>query len=373
MLLLLLLPLTALAHERNPSSMTAALANSLAQVGIRPSAQARAFAAHFTTLANQAISKSPTSSTAMSLSGIDSTMGALGPIHLTNPDTQPARALNVTLLGGTVNLDSLDGHHLDPTPEPGRLLTEDRANEPVALAIEYRLSLRQSAIALALTYGLTDNLNVSLLMPVITTNLGISVRGGGEAGSTHRHAIGPGDLTTRVKYRLPAVWGIHSAVNLDAQFPVGDPEDLQGTGDYWLAPAFSARKILLGGKGDITANVAMDFDVNDAAQTQALYGIGTSWLLLPWLAVSLEFLGRSQLDSVKALADTDVFYLTPTGIQKSPLFGFTFSRADYLDLAFGVRLVKSPLAIILGGVYHLNDSGLRSTSVVPTLGAGATW
>jgi hypothetical protein len=353
--------------------MTAALADSLAQVGIRPSAQAQAFAQHFTTLANQAISKSPTSSTAMSLTGIDATMGALGPIHLTNPDTQPARSLNVTLLGGTVNLDSLDGHSLDPTPEPGLLLVEDRTNEPAAIAVEYRLSLRQSAVALALTYGLTDNLNVSLLMPVITTNLGIRVSGGGEAGSTHLHRLGPGDLTTRLKYKLPAVWGVESAVNLDAQFPVGDPEDLQGTGDYWIAPAFSARKILLGGRGDVTANVAMDFDLNDAAQTQALYGIGTSWLLLPWLAVSLEFLGRSQLDDVKTLRDTDVFYLTPTGIHRSPLFGFTFSRTDYLDFAFGVRLVRSPLAIILGGVYHLNDTGLRSTSVVPTIGAGATW
>jgi hypothetical protein len=353
--------------------MTAALADSLAQVGIRPSAQARAFADHFSVLANQAISKSPTSPTSISIAGIDATMGALGPIHLTTPSTQPARSLNLTLLGGTVNLDSLDGHSLSPTPEPGLLLVDDKAGEPAAIAVSYHLSLRQSALGLALTYGLTDNLNLSILLPVITTNLAISVSGGGMAGQVHRHRLGPGDLTTRLKYRLPDVWGTESAVNLDAQFPVGDPEDLQGTGDYWLTPAFSARKVFLDGKGDITANVAMDFDINDSAQTQAVYGLGTSWVLLPWLAASLEFLGRSQLDAVKTLSDTDVFYLTPTGIQKSPLFGFTFSRSDYLDLAFGIRIILPPLAVILGGVYHLDDAGLRSRQVVPSVGAGATW
>jgi hypothetical protein len=372
--LLLLLAATAQAHERAPATMQDALANSLAQVGVRRSPQLRAFARHFSTLANQALSKSPTSVTAIGLAGIDATLEPLGPTYLTNPHTLAAGTVNVNVLGGTTELDGLDGESLDPAPEPGRLVLEDREGEPVAVAVEYHLALRQSAVGLAATYGLTDHVTVSLLLPLVRTNLAIRAHADDMAGSVRVRSVGVGDLTARVKYHLPDVWGVHSAVSLDAQFPTGKPEDLHGTGDYWLAPTLAAGKILIDGRADVTVNVGIDFDLSDVIQTQALYGIGTSVVLWPpWLIGSLEFLGRSQLDSVRTAKDTDVFYLTPTGIQKSPLFGFTFDRADYLDLAFGVRISVPPVAVILGGVYHLDDAGLHDTRIAPTAGIGATW
>src|SRR4029453_1892628 len=131
---LLLLVTTPPAHEGGPATMQDALANSLAQVGVRRSPQMRAFAAHFSTLANQAIAKSPTAATAIGLAGIDATLETLGPIYLTNPHTLGAGAVNVNVLGGTSALDGLDGASLDPTPEPGRLLLDDRAGAPLAAA-----------------------------------------------------------------------------------------------------------------------------------------------------------------------------------------------------------------------------------------------
>src|SRR4029453_15861184 len=278
---LLLLATTARAHERAPATMQGALSNSLAQVGVRRSPQMRAFASHFSTVGNQAISKSPAAATAIGLAGIDATLETLGPIYLTNPHTLGAGAVNVNVLGGTSELDNLDGDSLDPTPEPGRLLLEDRQGAPVAVAVEYHLALRQSAVGLAATYGLTDHLNVSLLLPLIATNLAINAHAGDMAGSVRLRRVGIGDLTARVKYRLPDVWGVGPAVSLDAQFPTGDPEDLEGTGDYWLSPVLAARKILFDGWADVTANVGIDFDLTDSIQTQALYGVGTSVALWP--------------------------------------------------------------------------------------------
>src|SRR4030095_8493750 len=121
LVVLLLLATTARAHERGPATMQDALANSLAQVGVRRSPQMRAFASHVSTLANQAISKSPTAVTALGLAGIDATLEPLGPTYLTNPQTLGAGAVNVNVLGGTSALDNLDGAGLDPTPEPGRV------------------------------------------------------------------------------------------------------------------------------------------------------------------------------------------------------------------------------------------------------------
>jgi hypothetical protein len=371
---LLLLATSAHGHEGPPATMQGALGDSLALVGIRRSPQMRAFAAHVTTLANLALSTSPTAATAIGRAGIDATLETLGPVYLTNPHTMGAGQWNVNVLGGTTELDNLDGASLDPTPEPGLLVLEDRGDTPVAVALEYHLSLRQSAVGLAATYGLTDHVNVSLLLPFVASSLTIRAHAGDLAGAVRVRRFGVGDLTARVKVQLPDLWGVYSAVSLDAQFPTGKPEDLAGTGDYWLTPMLAARKVLGDGRADVTANVGIDVDVSATRQTQALYGIGTSVVLWsPWLVGAVEFLGRSQLASVRTATDTDVVYLTPTGLETSPLFGFTFDRADYLELAFGVRIQLPPVAIILGGVYHLDDAGLHDTSIAPTAGIGATW
>ena len=368
--------------------MQDALSNSLAQIGVRRSPQLQAFAQHVTTLANLATSKSPTAATAIGLASIDATLGALGPVYLTNPSTLGSGTINVNVIGGSTHLDALDGESLAPAPEPGLLLLDDRQGEPLAVAVAYRLGLRQSATGIAVTYGVTDTWNASLLLPFVNSNLSVRAKAGGLSGQLTMHHFGVGDLTARLKHRLPDLWDIHSAVSLDAQFPTGDPADLSGTGDYWLSPTLAASTLLFDGWMDITANAGMDFDLQHSTQTQALYGLGASVALLPWpgsaswrpqpltgftVAGIVEFLGRSQLDAIATPKDTDVFYLTPTGIVHSPLFGFTFDRADYLDLAFGVRITIPPIAIILGGVYHLDDAGLHDSLISPTLGIGATW
>src|SRR4029450_2706148 len=148
-MLVLLIAATVQAHELGPATMQDALANSLAQVGGRRSPQMRAFAAHFTTLANQAISKSPTAVTALGLAGIDSTLETSGPTYLTNPHTLGAGTGNLNAPAGKAELDGLDGASLDPTPEPGRLLLENRNAEPVAVAVGHHLAPGQSAVRLA--------------------------------------------------------------------------------------------------------------------------------------------------------------------------------------------------------------------------------
>src|SRR4030095_10166150 len=164
---------------------------------------------------------------------------------------------------------------------------------PVAVAVEYHLALSQSAVGLAATYGLTDHCNVSLLLPLIATNLAITAQAGHMAGSVRLRRVGIGDLTARVKYRLPDVWGVRSAGSLEAAVPTGDPEAPRGTADSWLSPVLAARKILFEGMADVTANVGIDFDLTDSIQTQALYGVGTSVVLWPpWLVGTLEVLRR---------------------------------------------------------------------------------
>src|SRR4029450_3960679 len=134
--LVLLIAATVQAHELGPATMQDALANSLAQVGVRRSPQMRAPPAPFTTPGNQAFSKSPSAVTALGLAGIDSTLETSGPPYLPNPHTLGAGTVNLNVLGGTSELGGPGGASLDPTPEPGRLLLENRNAEPVAVAVE---------------------------------------------------------------------------------------------------------------------------------------------------------------------------------------------------------------------------------------------
>lgn len=318
------------------------------------------------------------------LHAIDATMETAGPLFLAHPQTLGQGRLNVSLLGQTSLTDpDLAG--------PGALLIANQQQDVFAAEIGYQLRLRLAAAALALSYGLTDQLDVSLLFLVVHAALAIDVtrqivkqRVGGtfvpitSPVTRSRELIettGFGDLTLRLKYGLPALGPVQLAAGTEFQFPTGQAAQLTGTGDYWITPTLDAHTSF-GERADATLNVGLDFDVNRSIRSQALYGIGTSYqLILRRLIAVVEFLGRSDLDARPNLKATDALYLFPDGhVQASPLFGLDFARHDYFDLSFGVRVVLAPGIIgIVSGIYQINSVGLHGGQIIPTIGLGAFW
>lgn len=333
-----------------------------------------AFAAHFTTLMNQAISKSFFPATSNSgMVGIDSSMEPLGPIFLAHPLTLGARQLNVNLMTSGSSLNQLDGHSLDPAPDPG-LLVLDGPNGQIARDVDFHLDVQQWAVGLSASYGVTDHLDLSLVLPLIDADVTVRAALGHMENQTHARKFGQGDLSFRVKYGWPKFSSIDWASTFVVQYPTGKPNNFHGTGDYWLSSGLIFNRKWKD-RADVTLNLVVDFDASNPRESQALYGIGTSIAIWPKRLVGvLEFLGRSQFNSVNPDGDTDVFYVRNGRTQNTPLFGFEFPRADYLDLAFGFRiLIRGTLTAFVSGRYALNDGGLRDGNVEPNVGIGMTF
>src|SRR5262249_6508195 len=196
----------------------------------------------------EVVTNGPTSLAAMG-GALDAPKSVVGTIFLDRPATLGRGALSTTLLGQSYTLGQLNGVPLDP---PTQTLI---VNQPpvVAARVTFDARIRQAALGLAATYGVRDDLDLSVLLPLVFTRVRVTatrqvtdvlgadgkfmpvrqplVRRTGDASG-----VSQGDLTVRGKW-----WFLEDPVALGAvlafQFPTGVPELLTGTGHYWVDPS----------------------------------------------------------------------------------------------------------------------------------------
>ena len=258
----------------------------------------------------------------------------LGPIFLERPQTLGQGKFNINLSWQYVEYNEFDGQSLRNLHGNGPIVLRNVDASGNLLGFEadnlqYRLGLRNNIVAFSFTYGILDNLDVNLLMPIITTALDVGVtkqqvqtagpdgvfapdRLSPVSGFTSGTAFGPGDLLLRLKYQLPQLDWFQSAAGLQMRFPTGRAADFQGTGDFWMTPAFYAST-LLWNRVEPFVNLAIDFDANDFKQSQARYGAGVDVDIVSQFGLVFAFLGRSQFEDPVNPATTDFLYLTPHG------------------------------------------------------------
>jgi len=351
-------------------------------VGIRPAPAFAHFAAHLTGAAGAVVSPiEPTSAAAVALGAIDSSMAPLGPIFLDHARTLGAGVWNVNAVAMQSLGDGvLDGQGLGELGTgAGRTIlkrTPTGHGPPLeAVALRYDLDLRLRALAVAVSRGITDDVDVSVLLPIVSSALDCTVSAGGRSGAVHTGSVGVGDLDVRVKYALPLPSPLYGAATLDAVFPTGDEAQAHGTGDYWgtTAADFSV------GNHRLEANVHLGaaVDLSDARQSHAVYGLSGSALVWPrHLAAVVEFLGSSAFVPSRSVPDTQTLVLTHGSVASGPLLGVDWvDRLDRFNLSFGIRVpVGAHAMLFASGLLPLNrGSGLRPAGVTPAVGVGGTW
>src|SRR5262245_55727221 len=374
------------------------------RVQLRPAPAFTHFAQHLATLVTAPTLTSPSNAALSGGTAIDSTMSMLGPIFLDHADTLGAGVTNVNVISqrsfGDVNLFAQPFNDLGGLPPilAKRTPTGD-PNSPAFLGIRlnYNLDLHVWATAIAVSHGVTDTFDLSVVLPVISTRLNCAVRAhivaatGPQGGAFTRvhgaptiggtipavESTGIGDVALRAKYRLPVPRPWRISLSLEGQFPTGDPFELHGTGSYWITPGVTVSRLLWDGKAEVAAHADLHFNISQSRQSQALYGVSGSVAFWPKrVAGIVEFLGASQLDTAFAPHDTDVLVLTPSGVVPDPLLGIGWSgRLDQWNLSFGIRArVWKNLMLFANGVYALNaDVGVRPVGVIPTFGLGGTF
>jgi len=373
------------------------------RVGLRPAPAFTTFSSHLATVVTAPSLTSPSSAALAGTAPIDSTMAALGPIFLDHAATLGAGVTNANMVtqrsfaDGALFGQPFSDLGLGTLPLLARRTPTGKPTAPAAvgLRLRYAVDLHRWATAVAISHGVTDSLDVSAVVPVVSTALDCAVharvvtatapaggafepvKGAPTLGGTlpRVSSSGVGDLVVRVKRRLPvpAPWRLAAAV--DAQFPTGQPLQLRGTGSYWVNPGVDLS-VPLRRRGELDAHLSVDVNATHLRQTRALYGFSGSMMFWPGrLAGVVEFLGQSQFMTAFAPHATDVLVVTPQGgIGADPLLGVGWTgRLDQFDLSFGVRAIvgPGPLVVFASGVVPLNrDVGVRAAGVVPTLGLG---
>lgn len=223
----------------------------------------------------------------------------------------------------------------------------------------------------ALTYGVTDRLDVSLAVPVVRTELALlsnatihRVGTGsnptvhyfrdpdamGGYGSTRQFfadgsAGGVGDLVARAKAMVLREGSRALAIGVDLRLPTGDEQNLLGSGATGVRP-FAAFSASLGPLAP-HVNVAYQWngksllagDVRSGAEQdlpdQFTYAVGADLLVASRLSVIFDVFGQRIVDSPRLLSQLST-YTGPAGSVMLP--NIHFASESYWTSAGGIGL-----------------------------------
>jgi len=291
---------------------------------------------------------------------------SLGPLFLERPETIGRGKINFNVSYQYVQFDSYDGDSIDSLSNRAPIVLSGGGSTN----LEYRLGLHSHVVGLSGTYGLMDNLDLNVLLPLIQTNFDVGVHTSGAHGHDSNDAFGVGDVLARLKYRLPDCGSLQSALGLVLRFPSGSKDDFQGVGEFEASPSVYLGTVVAE-RLHPHLNAAVDLRPGDIDQSQARYGIGMDADVLPRLGLSLAFLGRSEFSDSASFSDTAFQHV---GAGSLPLLGVEFDRKDYFDVSLGARvLVWRDVMLFANVIRRLNDDGLRNDTVIPTIGVEGTF
>jgi hypothetical protein len=255
-----------------------------------------------------------------------------------------------------VDFDELNGTDLHSFSTPGLLLEvlADPAGlvqrpdglflAPVtASTLRTKIDLHAHIAVPTLRYGITDNWDVTISVPIVNTFL--RVRNGSKAVAetdpaaasgllerdsqgnfqfrgfvdgqgqeiantfslpfiqSQRRArplarsagskTGVGDIALRTKYTFWQREGGGAALGLNLQLPSGEEDNFHGTGDTHLSTLVYVSQTLWG-RFEPHLNLGVDFNTADVDRSSFLYAVGAGVLVWKQLGFVVDFLGRSE-------------------------------------------------------------------------------
>lgn len=293
------------------------------------------------------------------------------------------------------SFDRLDGISLSNVPA---VFTHDSpelgGGRADVVATANTMEATVSQMTGALTYGVTDRLDVSLAVPMVRTRLALLSNatihrvgtGGalgvhyfrdpdamGGYGSTRQYfaegtAAGVGDLVARVKGTLMREGSRAFAAGLDVRLPTGDEHNLLGSGAVGLRPfaAFSASvgpfapHANIGYHWNGSSTLAGSTRTMEEADLpdQFLYALGADVLVAERMSVVLDVFGQRIVSSPRLRSRTstrsgaggtvtlpDILFVTESYWTSSGGLGLKANLAQRLLVTFNLRF-----AIASGGL-----------------------
>jgi hypothetical protein len=244
------------------------------------------------------------------------------------------------------------------------------------------VDLETHQLTASATYGLTDDVDVNLTVPLLTSDFSRrftvtspSFEGGPVRDGASATKIGFGDIFLRGKYRVLERDGMQAAMGLVLRLPAGNEKNFQGTGELEIGPRLyvSTAPILVGRWFQVQpyANAGITFVSEDVASSEANYGLGLDCGVPERFTAAVAFLGRSAFERIAPAGSLSFRRIDGSS---RPLFGIEDRRADMFDLSIGGRanLFRGIVIGFANVIVALNDEGVRS-DVIPMVGMEASF
>jgi hypothetical protein len=248
-------------------------------------------------------------------------------------------------------------------------------------AMDFHLSmdLDVAVTPIYVTYGITDRVDVSVVVPVVQANF----RGESNAqiipfgGTTATHyfagtptnpilsasrqslgsAAGLGDVDVRGKFNLRQNVDADVAVLVDLRFPTGGTGDLLGSGKF----AGRVLGIVDTHFGNFSPhiNAGYQYHAGDQQNDAVLGTVGFDELMGSRVTLAADLVSALQVGDSKLVLPGIVTYESPFRRTLNPT-NIPSTRDDIVDGSFGVKVAPARNTIIvLNALFPLNRGGLR--------------
>jgi hypothetical protein len=326
------------------------------------------------------------------------TSQSFGPILSERAETIGGRRFTFGFTFQNFTFDTIEGTDLDSIPA---VFTHDNpaagTGREDLVTTTNAVDARVNQFTAFLSYGLTDHLDLSLAIPMVSTDMTVVSHAtvqrigtvdplihffrvsGNEVTSIGDHrtftafgsASGIGDLTLRLKGRLAS----SMALGLDVRIPTGDEENLLGVGAPGVRPfvvlsrssrAFSPH-LNLGYLWNGSSVLAGDPATGQSADLpdQVTYAVGADFGVSQRFTFVLDVLGNYLIDAPR-LHTTE--FLALNGTSRFPTVSFTNESYNLLSGACGFKLnVVENLLVDVNLLFTLDDNGLRD-KITPLVG-----
>lgn len=321
-----------------------------------------------------------------------------GQLYLDRADTLGARRFNLSFAYTYTELDELEGMKARSLRHPAPIPFDD-----LLAAVEiphFGVKAAVHGFLFGFGYGVTDNLDVNVAVPVLYSDIRTSIDVAAAAVSTegellrfsdhvtnNTHDVDIGDVVLRGKYRFLELDDLHAAGGLVLRLPSGNEHDLQGAGYVEVAPAlFLSTRIFeparwVGLQGH--ANTAIGINASDVDSSEARWGVGMDWRITDSATAAVAFLGRHPFARIgepgsfqfpRCTSDLATCAADPSVRQGTlPLFGLTGDRTNYYTASVGGRLGlwRDTVFAFVNVAIPLNDGFVR-VKPIPLAGIEAT-
>ncbi|MDQ6802192.1 MAG: hypothetical protein M3041_15315 [Acidobacteriota bacterium] len=302
--------------------------------------------------------------------------GALGPILSERGSTSGKGTLNFSATYTFANYETINGSDSTQLVLKHCLLPECVGNSPLSapylhdtVNIDVHFRLKSQAIALAAVYGVTNQLDVGVVVPYVRNDLqvfthGLVVVAPGSVPTTHYFdpnvetpdqfgtaaAVGIGDIVARAKYRLMPKASFESAVLSDLTLPTGDKDNFLGTGAMKLKATYILSKTVR--RFTPHANAGYEIRFGETQLDLFDYRFGTEIAATPRFTVTTDIIG-----AIRPHASA-LFRGTALGNQQ--LIGHS-----EIDGSIGAKWkLTSERALLFNILVPMNKSGIRPTAVI---------